>query len=68
VRRGVVAALCLVQLVDVLVVTSATTAIPAVLADLDAPASAAGPIAIADPTAFGGLLVPGRARCRPGWC
>jgi MFS family permease len=59
VRRGVVVALCLVQFVDVLVVTSATTAIPAVLADLDAPASAAGPIAIAYPTAFGGLLVLG---------
>ncbi len=58
-HRGVVAALCLVQFVDVLVVTSATTAIPAVLADLDAPASAAGPIAIAYPTVFGGLLVLG---------
>ncbi|WP_138732723.1 MFS transporter [Modestobacter excelsi] len=58
-HRGVVASLCLVQFVDVLVVTSATTAIPAVLADLDAPASAAGPIAIAYPTAFGGLLVLG---------
>jgi MFS family permease len=59
VRRGVVVALCLVQFVDVLVVTSATTAIPAVLADLEAPASAAGPVAIAYPAAFGGLLVLG---------
>jgi MFS family permease len=58
-RRGVVAALCLVQFVDVLVVTSATTAIPAILADLEAASSAAGPIAIAYPTAFGGLLVLG---------
>lgn len=58
-RRGVVAALCLVQFVDVLVVTSATTAIPAILAALDAPAAAAGPIAIAYPTAFGALLVLG---------
>jgi MFS family permease len=58
-RRAVVAALCLVQFVDVLVVTSATTAIPAILADLGADGSAAGPIAIAYPTAFGGFLVLG---------
>jgi MFS family permease len=55
----VVIALCLVQFVDVLVVTSAATAIPAILADLAAPASAAAPVAVAYPTAFGGLLVLG---------
>jgi MFS family permease len=51
--------LCAVQFVDVLGVTSATTAIPAVLADLGAPVSAAGPLAVAYPMFFGGLLVLG---------
>nr|WP_196791403.1 MFS transporter [Motilibacter aurantiacus] len=49
----------MVQFVDVLGVTSATTAIPAVLRGLDAPASAAGPLATAYAMVFGGLLVLG---------
>jgi MFS family permease len=59
VPRGVVLVLCAVQFVDVLVVTSATTAIPAILTDLGATASAAGPLAVAYPMFFGGLLVLG---------
>ena len=51
--------LCLVQLVDVLGVTSATTAIPAILAGLGADGSAAGPLATAYAMVFGGLLVVG---------
>jgi MFS family permease len=57
--RAIVLALCLVQFVDVLVVTSATTAIPAILRDLGASESAAGPIAVAYSMFFGGLLILG---------
>ncbi|WP_369141111.1 MFS transporter [Modestobacter versicolor] len=55
----VVLVLCAVQFVDVLGVTSTTTAIPAVLDGLDAAGSAAGPLAVAYPMFFGGLLVLG---------
>ncbi|PZA21189.1 MFS transporter, partial [Modestobacter versicolor] len=58
-RGMVVLVLCAVQFVDVLGVTSTTTAIPAVLDGLDAPGSAAGPLAVAYPMFFGGLLVLG---------
>lgn len=51
--------LCLVQFVDVLGVTSATTAIPAILSGLDAPASAAGPLATVYAMFFGGVLILG---------
>jgi len=51
--------LCLVQFVDVLGVTSATTAIPAILRGVDAPDSAAGLVATAYAMFFGGLLVLG---------
>lgn len=58
-RRMVVIVLCLVQFVDVLGVTSATTAIPAILHGLDAPEAAAGPVATVYAMFFGGLLVLG---------
>lgn len=58
-RRGAVFVLCLVQFVDVLGVTSATTAIPTILSGLDAPASAAGPLATVYAMFFGGLLILG---------
>jgi MFS family permease len=58
-RRGTVPVLCLVQFVDVLVVTSATTAIPAILAGVGADASAAGPLATVYAMFFGGLLILG---------
>lgn len=58
-RRGAVTVLCLVQFVDVLGVTSATTAIPAILSGLDAPASAAGPLATVYAMFFGGVLILG---------
>jgi MFS family permease len=58
-RRFVVVTLCLVQFVDVLGVTSATTAIPAILHGLNASDAAAGPIATAYARFFGGLLVLG---------
>ncbi|MDN4616129.1 MFS transporter [Leifsonia sp. F6_8S_P_1B] len=58
-RRGTVTVLCLVQFVDVLVVTSATTAIPAILAGVGADASAAGPLATVYAMFFGGLLILG---------
>lgn len=58
-RRGAVTVLCLVQFVDVLGVTSATTAIPAILAGLGAPASAAGPLATVYAMFFGGVLILG---------
>jgi MFS family permease len=54
-----VTVLCLVQFVDVLGVTSATTAIPAILTGLDAPASAAGPLATVYAMFFGGVLILG---------
>jgi MFS family permease len=54
-----VVVLCLVQLVDVLGVTSATTAIPAIVRGLGADASAAGPLATAYALLFGGLLIVG---------
>ena len=58
-RRATVTILCAVQFVDVLGVTSATTAIPAVLAGLGLDASAAGPLATTYAMFFGGLLVVG---------
>ncbi|WP_374009741.1 MFS transporter [Leifsonia sp. LS-T14] len=57
--RGAVAWLCLVQFVDVLGVTSATTAIPAILEGVGAPASAAGPLATVYAMFFGGVLILG---------
>src|SRR5689334_16561100 len=51
--------LCLVQFVDVLGVTVLVTALPAVLANLDAPESAAAPVATGYAMAFGGLLMLG---------
>lgn len=58
-RRFVVVTLCFVQFVDVLGVTSATTAIPAILHGLNASDTAAGPVATAYAMFFGGLLVLG---------
>ena len=58
-RRLTVPVLCLVQFVDVLGVTSATTAIPAILAGVGAPGSAAALVATAYAMFFGGLLVLG---------
>jgi predicted MFS family arabinose efflux permease len=54
-----VVVLCLVQFVDVLGVTSAVVAIPAMLEGVRAPASWAGPLATAYAMFFGGLLVLG---------
>lgn len=51
--------LCLVQFVDVLGVTSATTAIPALLAGVGADSSAAGPLATVYAMFFGGVLILG---------
>ncbi len=53
------AVLCLVQFVDVLGVTSATTAIPAILSGLGAGTAAAGPLATVYAMFFGGLLILG---------
>ncbi|WP_147796684.1 MFS transporter [Cellulomonas sp. Y8] len=58
-RRAAVVVLCLTQFVDVLGVTSATTAIPAILEGLDADEAAAGPLATTYAMFFGGLLVVG---------
>ena len=57
--RLTVVVLCLVQFVDVLGVTGATTAIPSIVRSLGADASAAGLIGSAYATAFGGLLAVG---------
>ena len=57
--RLVVAVLCAVQFVDVLGVTSALTAIPAILAGVHAPAEATGLLATSYAMFFGGLLVLG---------
>jgi MFS family permease len=54
-----VAALCLVQYVDVLGVTVVVTALPAMLADLGAPASAGSLVATGYAMFFGGLLMLG---------
>jgi MFS family permease len=54
-----VAALCLVQAVDVLGVTLLIAALPAMLASLGAPASMAGVLATSYAMAFGGLLMLG---------
>lgn len=51
--------LCLVQFVDVLGVTSATTAIPAILSGVGAGTAAAGPLATVYAMLFGGLLLVG---------
>ena len=51
--------LCLIELVDVLGVTSAVVAIPAMLDGVGAPASWSGPLATAYAMFFGGLLVLG---------
>ena len=58
-RRLTIVVLCLVQFVDVLGVTGATTAIPSIVRELHADASAAALIGSAYATAFGGLLVVG---------
>lgn len=58
-RRLVLVFLCLVQFVDVLGVTSATTAIPAMLHGLNAPDAAAAPVATVYAMFFGGLLILG---------
>jgi MFS family permease len=58
-RRWVLVVLCLVQFVDVLGVTSATTAIPAMIEGLGLEPSAAGLIATMYAMFFGGLLVLG---------
>lgn len=58
-RVGAVAALCGVQLVDVLGVTSGITALPAMLAGVSAPPGSAPVVATAYATCFGGLLVLG---------
>jgi MFS family permease len=57
--RSAVAALCLVQAVDVLGVTILIAALPAMLRSLDAPASLAGILATSYAMAFGGLLMLG---------
>ena len=57
--RLTVVVLCLVQFVDVLGVTGATTAIPTIVRSLHADESAAALIGSAYATAFGGLLVVG---------
>lgn len=66
VRRWTIPLLCLVQFVDVLGVTSATTAIPAILDGVGAPDSAAGMVATGYAMFFGGLLVLG-ARLGDRW-
>lgn len=58
-RSWVVAVLCLVQFVDVLGVTAATTAIPSIVGGLGLNESAAGLIAPMYAMFFGGLLVLG---------
>jgi MFS family permease len=55
----VVAVLCAVQFVDVLGVTVVVTAVPSMLAGLDAPASAAGLVLTAYAVFFGALLMLG---------
>ncbi|SFP91564.1 Major Facilitator Superfamily protein [Geodermatophilus dictyosporus] len=57
--RWTVPALCAVQFVDVLGATVVTAALPAVLADLGAPASAAGAVVTSYAVLFGALLVLG---------
>src|SRR5215218_4450127 len=52
-----VAILCLVQFTDVLGVTVVVTALPAILADLQAPASAAALVSTGYAMCFGGLLM-----------
>lgn len=54
-----VVVLCLVQFVDVLGVMVMVTALPAMLAGLGAPASAAAPLVAGYPMFFGGLLMLG---------
>ena len=54
-----VVSLCLVQFVDVLGVTVVVTALPAMLADLRAPADAAGLVSTGYAMFFGGLLMLG---------
>lgn len=58
-RLLAVGILCLIQFVDVLGVTTATTAIPAILAGVGVDESAAGPLATTYALFFGGLLVVG---------
>lgn len=57
--KTAVAALCLVQAVDVLGVTVLIAALPSILAGLHAPASMAGVLATSYAMAFGGLLMLG---------
>jgi len=58
-RTGAVAALCLVQFVDVLGVTVVVTALPAILRDLHAPGTDSSLITTAYAMFFGGLLMLG---------
>jgi MFS family permease len=58
-RPGAVAALCLVQFVDVLGVTVVVTALPAMLKGVGAPRSAAGLVVTGYAMFFGGLLMLG---------
>src|ERR1035437_7569450 len=61
-----VAALCLVQFVDVLGVTVVVTALPVMLADLGAPPSSGSLVVTAYAMFFGGLLMLGaRPPCGP---
>jgi MFS family permease len=57
--RGAVPVLCAVQFVDVLGTTLVVAALPAVLADLGAPPSAAAPVVTVYAVLFGALLVLG---------
>ncbi len=57
--RWAVPALCAVQFVDVLGTTLVIAALPAMLADLDAPASAATPVVTSYAVLFGALLMLG---------
>ncbi|WP_456876408.1 MFS transporter [Geodermatophilus sp. SYSU D00710] len=57
--RGAVPVLCAVQFVDVLGTTLVVAALPAMLADLGAPASAAAPVVTVYAVLFGALLVLG---------
>lgn len=58
-KRSLVVTLCLVQFVDVLGVTSGTTAIPSIVRALSAPPSSAAILGSAYPAAFGAFLVLG---------
>ena len=63
-----ITALCSVQFVDVLGVTVVVTALPRMLADLNAPASTGSLVSGGYAMFFGGLLMLGRLAChgQPG--